>query len=227
MKPCFNFFMATTLAGLSLIAGGCDPRNDPADTGAVPPPGHSPTTHSPTHSPPTHPHPARARAGSRRPAARRAASFRMRPARRLAGKPTRSPIILAEFQATTPAGQARVTFTSLPEKGGDLLANINRWRAQLTLPPVESLADVVQRPLTLCGNDGVWVDLSNPANAQRFLVATATFDGRGWYLKMIGTADQLGPGPSRVPRLCKLPAHRIPPRIIPPPLRAARPRQHH
>lgn len=97
---------------------------------------------------------------------------------------------LAAFAASGAAGSAEVTVVSFPGDGGDNLANVNRWRGQLGLPPVaapelEALITHVKAP----AGDVSLVDLAGTAPEKgetRLLGAWFRGSGRVWFFKMSG-----------------------------------------
>ncbi len=80
--------------------------------------------------------------------------------------------------------QAEVAVSVFPSDTGGTLQNVNRWRAQLGLSPVEEsgLANLVA-PLSAAPN-AVLVDLSN--NDKRMLAAIVPRDGTWWFYKLTG-----------------------------------------
>jgi hypothetical protein len=82
--------------------------------------------------------------------------------------------------------QAEVAVSVFPSDTGGTLANVNRWRAQLGLPPVEEsgLAHLVA-PLSAAPGAQL-VDLAN--NDKRMLTAIVPRDGIWWFYKMTGGA---------------------------------------
>jgi hypothetical protein len=99
-----------------------------------------------------------------------------------------SPILSAAYLATNDESGARITVTRLGGDGGGSLANINRWRGQLGLPPVERLdsdAGIVRdTPLV--------VDLETSDASNRMLAAIVPADGSVYYFKMTGTSAGAG-----------------------------------
>jgi hypothetical protein len=86
--------------------------------------------------------------------------------------------------------KAEVTVSVLGGDGGGVLANINRWRRQLNLDPVEqaTLWQVV-RSLAVPGRNGVLVDMSGQnTNGQptRILGAILPQQDQIWFYKMMG-----------------------------------------
>jgi len=93
-----------------------------------------------------------------------------------------SPILSASYLTE---GGARITVTRLRGDGGGDLANVNRWRGQLGLGPVETLdasAGVVdESPLV--------VDLRAPDDAGRMVAAIVPDTGTTVYFKMTGQPE--------------------------------------
>ena len=85
---------------------------------------------------------------------------------------------------------AELAVTAFPGAVGGELANLNRWRAQLALPPVSEadLAREVTR-LTVNGLTMTIADLtSNGANPTRLLGAMVPHAGATWFFKLTGPA---------------------------------------
>jgi hypothetical protein len=86
------------------------------------------------------------------------------------------------------AGQADLSITAFPGDVGGDLANLNRWRGQLQLPPIAAadLAGALQRSehngLTLKVADLV----GTGANAERILGAIVPYGGDTWFFKLKG-----------------------------------------
>lgn len=102
----------------------------------------------------------------------------------------------ASFDAAGPDGTvADVSVISFPGSGGDDLANVNRWRGQMGLPPIgpESLAGQVHALEAPAGHLVV-VDLagSGPGapGPQRMIGAWLREPAQTWFFKIIG------PGPA-------------------------------
>ena len=90
---------------------------------------------------------------------------------------------------------ADVSVISFPEAAGGLLANVNRWRNQLKLPPVSD-ATQAGSPMSVAGRDMFFVDLAseqsiNPDGSKsRILGGIFPINGETWFFKMMGS-DQL------------------------------------
>jgi hypothetical protein len=105
-----------------------------------------------------------------------------------------SPMRLASFNATAPNGkEADVSVVSLPGIAGGDLANVNRWRGQVNLGPIDenTLAKTAEH-VQANGHDYLVVDLVSPApmaekqEKQRILAAILDENDRSWFIKMSG-----------------------------------------
>ena len=85
-------------------------------------------------------------------------------------------------------GEADLSITAFPGDVGGDLANLNRWRGQLQLPPIAQgeLAAATQTT-DRNGLHVTVVDLAGTgANAQRILGAMIPFGGATWFFKLMG-----------------------------------------
>jgi hypothetical protein len=105
-----------------------------------------------------------------------------------------SPMRLASFNATAPnKQQADVSVVALPGMAGGDLANVNRWRGQVNLPPIDedTLAKNAQH-VNANGHDFLMVDLASPAamgdkhQKERIIAAILDENDRSWFIKMTG-----------------------------------------
>ncbi len=105
-----------------------------------------------------------------------------------------TPMRLASFNATGPDGKtADVSVVSLGGAAGGELANVNRWRGQLNLPPVDeaALAPTIEH-LEVNGHDFHLVDLVSTGpvgespEKQRILAAILDEKDHAWFIKMTG-----------------------------------------
>lgn len=108
-----------------------------------------------------------------------------------------SSILFAVYEAKSEAGDARITVTKLRTDGGGVLANINRWRGQVGLGPVDSFE---AQPMTLIqagGGPAGLIDIASPegvdAGLERMMVVMVPRpqDGLTWYFKMTGPKTSL------------------------------------
>lgn len=93
--------------------------------------------------------------------------------------------------------ETRGAILTMTPAGGDLAANINRWRGQLDLPKLsadEAIKSATE--LTVDGKAVRTVDLISPKAQRdgvgRFLVAVVPLGEQTWFLKMYGPADVVG-----------------------------------
>jgi hypothetical protein len=85
-------------------------------------------------------------------------------------------------------GEADLGITAFPGDVGGDLANLNRWRGQIQLPPVTQaeFEAAVQR-IEPNGLRMTVVDLvGTGSNAQRILGAMIPYSGATWFVKLIG-----------------------------------------
>jgi hypothetical protein len=101
------------------------------------------------------------------------------------GPQRRGPVVL---DAVLRAGAAEVTAS---RAGGDLLANVNRWRAQLGLDPVgEEQLKKDARTVEAAGAPAQYFDLTGAGPDPRRILAVVVRRGdENWFFKMTGPAD--------------------------------------
>lgn len=91
-------------------------------------------------------------------------------------------------------GGSEVAITRFAGPGGDLMANINRWRNQLGLAPVADPTDQPSESIELAGFPARLFDISeggsDPAR-KRTLVVGLPRPGISWFIKMTGPHDLL------------------------------------
>lgn len=96
------------------------------------------------------------------------------------------------FATLTPgAAKAEVTVIRLPGPAGGELANVNRWRNQIGLPPLgaEELAPARQVLRTAAGDLAVYDFTAEGAKKLRTVAGLASVQGETWFLKLTGDAD--------------------------------------
>lgn len=93
---------------------------------------------------------------------------------------------------TVGAAKADVTISVFPNSTGGTLANVNRWRRQIGLPPAEesALTEMV-KPLAAAQPDAVLVDLRN--GDRRLLGAIVPAGGQWYFYKLLGDAAAVAP----------------------------------
>jgi hypothetical protein len=102
------------------------------------------------------------------------------------------PMRFLTFFAGEQADPAEVIVTKLAGTSfGEILDNINRWRAQVGLAPVTKLEDQPSEPITLAGNPARYFDFNGPGTPEkpnrRMLLVMSVTNGDVWFFKMIGS----------------------------------------
>ncbi len=87
----------------------------------------------------------------------------------------------------------RQVMISISAAGGDLAANVNRWRQQVQLPALDA-GDLEKelRQIKVDGHDGTYVEAIGPESAktrETILGVIVEADGRQWFLKLRGDAE--------------------------------------
>jgi hypothetical protein len=99
----------------------------------------------------------------------------------------------ASFLIAGPGGStADVSVVSFPGSGGDDLANINRWRGQLKLPPVAAAELPGQiKSLAAAAGEFVVADMAGTTDKgeARILGAWLRRSDRVWFFKVMGPSD--------------------------------------
>ncbi|HYV36174.1 MAG TPA: hypothetical protein VE988_10750 [Gemmataceae bacterium] len=100
---------------------------------------------------------------------------------------------VAGFEIGEGKKKVTVTLTRFIDEGG-LVANIDRWRKQIGLPPgneEQNRKDI--RYLNIDGEKTPYVDLANPgkADSDRILGVIAKPGSTTWFFKMYGPPDQV------------------------------------
>lgn len=97
---------------------------------------------------------------------------------------------MAKFAIPADGGKsAEVSVATLGGDGGGLLANVNRWRRQLGMDPVDAdgLADCVA-PITGGPAGAQLVSLEPDDGARAMTAAVVSAGGQTWYIKLVGDA---------------------------------------
>jgi hypothetical protein len=92
-------------------------------------------------------------------------------------------------------GKAEMSVIMLPGPAGGELANVNRWRGQIGLPPIDEAALAAARKVVKCkaGNVSVYDFTSEGGVKSRMVVGLLTApDGNTWFLKLMGEAEAVG-----------------------------------
>lgn len=84
------------------------------------------------------------------------------------------------------AGKAEVSVVTLAGPAGGELANVNRWRSQLGMPPVEEAALTPLRKVVNTKAGAVSVYEFNQSGSRMVVGLLTTPDGNTWFLKLMG-----------------------------------------
>jgi hypothetical protein len=94
------------------------------------------------------------------------------------------PMRLASFDIPDAAGNGDVSISKLSGNGGGLLANVNRWRGQVGLAPLEAgaLAANSKAVATAGGDSGTWVEL---VGTEKTILGAIVARGEvSWFFKL-------------------------------------------
>jgi hypothetical protein len=92
------------------------------------------------------------------------------------------------------AAKADVTISAFPNSTGGNLANINRWRNQIGLPPAsESELAQLTKPLDGKNPDALLVDMTNSSNNRQLIGAIVPRGGQWYFFKLLGDAAAVAP----------------------------------
>lgn len=101
-------------------------------------------------------------------------------------------------------GKIDASVVVLPGTAGGELANVNRWRGQIGLPPIDESTLATQRTVlkTKAGDLSVF-DFTSEGQIKSRMVAglITTTDGNTWFLKLTGDAGPVGSAKSDFMRL--------------------------
>jgi len=107
-------------------------------------------------------------------------------------RPAANGFARAAFAVTDGGQTAEVTVTPLGGMAGGLLANVNRWRAQVGLESTtEEQLPKDQKQLDVTGHPCSYFDLAGP-KGERILAVAVPQGGQTWFLKMKGPAELVG-----------------------------------
>jgi hypothetical protein len=90
----------------------------------------------------------------------------------------------------TATGRIDVSVVVLAGEAGGELANVNRWRGQIGLPPIDEPAlRTARRPVkSPAGLVSVYEFTSEGQSQTRMVVGLLSANGGSWFLKMVGDA---------------------------------------
>ena len=90
---------------------------------------------------------------------------------------------------------AAMIVTRLSTNFGGMLLNINRWRGEVGMPPIEEETAVKDKPVQIGSVTGKMIDLEGPgkdaATPMRSLIARCTQGESVWFFKLLGPAESV------------------------------------
>jgi len=88
-------------------------------------------------------------------------------------------------------GRIDVSVVVLPGPAGGELANVNRWRSQLGLPPIDEaqLSSARRSVQSKAGPLSLYDFTGEGEKKSRMMAGLAIFEGSSWFFKMVGDAD--------------------------------------
>jgi len=98
-------------------------------------------------------------------------------------KPVTGPRLASLAITGEHGGQAEVAITSFQGSVGTELDNVNRWRRELNLQPIES-GELASVPVTVDSSEGKLYDLTG--KSARTVVAMIPHNGSSWFIKLRG-----------------------------------------
>jgi hypothetical protein len=102
-------------------------------------------------------------------------------------RPSSSMLLASYLASGKGTGQAEVTVSMLSGEGGGLLANVNRWRRQLDLPPItENELPKLTSQTEVESIKATLVDLTGQDGSKAMLALIVPRDGNTWFYKMTG-----------------------------------------
>jgi hypothetical protein len=100
------------------------------------------------------------------------------------------PFRVMAFQVGPADQNAEMVITKLASGSGSLLDNVNRWRNQIGLPPVNDAKGVPMQDVSVGKeNPGMMMEFHNPDAKKRMEVVVTSAGPELWFLKLTGPAD--------------------------------------
>lgn len=93
------------------------------------------------------------------------------------------------FTAGSGPQQAESSVARLVKNSGTILDNVNRWRGQVGLEPVEDVSKVSAEHRTIDGQEATVFDLAGAPSGKRLIVALVPRGEFWWFFKLNGRAD--------------------------------------
>jgi hypothetical protein len=98
-----------------------------------------------------------------------------------------SAMVLKSFSVGDADHEAKISITAFPGDVGGPLANVNRWRKQLSLEPVaESDLSNLTTSIDVLGGKATLVDMKSTDGKTRMIAATVPRKEKTWFYKLMG-----------------------------------------
>lgn len=103
-------------------------------------------------------------------------------------------IRLATFVPPQDSGRSEATVVALPGEAGGELANVNRWRGQIGLTPIDAgrLAEARQAVKSHIGTVMVYDFTGEGTSKARLIAGLIKVDDTTWYFKLMGDEKAVG-----------------------------------
>jgi hypothetical protein len=99
-----------------------------------------------------------------------------------------SPFRVVAFKVSSGPDTAEAVVTHVAKDSGTMLENINRWRGQLDLDPVDNAEKSPYETIKTPGGDATVWDFENPATHRRMIIAMITHGTEWWFFKLDGSS---------------------------------------
>ncbi len=96
------------------------------------------------------------------------------------------------FKAGSGPQQADASVAKLVKNSGTILDNVNRWRGQIGLKPVDDISKVNSEQRTVGGEAATVFDLAGAASGKRLIVALVPHGEFWWFFKLNGMTEAVG-----------------------------------
>ena len=99
-----------------------------------------------------------------------------------------SPMRYASFTTGTDKEKADISVVTFPGDGGNDLDNVNRWRQQIGLPPIE--ANALESMISqIAGNELRFSMVDMSGETSRTIAGWIRHEGRAWFFKLTGSKE--------------------------------------
>jgi len=99
-----------------------------------------------------------------------------------------NPFRVVTFNVTSGAETAEAVVTHTVKDSGSMLDNINNWRSQVGLDPVDDAAKAPSEKVMVHGEEATVWNFENPATGRQLTLAMIAHGNDWWFFKLGGTA---------------------------------------